>query len=275
MKLGVSMWSVVNEFQKGNMDVAKFIDLMHEQGVDGVELLDFFWKDKEKELPMAVQKLKNYNMEIACYSIGNDFVLPDEEAREKQIQYVKQGIDDAVRVGSYKLRVFSGSPKEGVSYEDGKRWIIECFKECVKYAEKKGVVLALENHGLFAGKSQQVKEIIEVVGSKYLRSTADTGNFFLVGEKPDEAVDNIKEYIVHVHFKDFKRSEPGKGYKGLGDVYYVGCVLGQGDVEMKRIVDIIQSAGYNSYLAIEFEGADPQIQGTVESINFVKKLLGG
>ncbi|MBE3593356.1 MAG: sugar phosphate isomerase/epimerase [Thermoanaerobacter sp.] len=275
MKLGVSMWSIVHEYQKGNMDVEKFIDLMHQNNVEGVELLDYFWKDKERELPMAVEKIKKYNMEVACYSIGNDFVMPDEKEREKQIEYVKQGIDDAVRIGADKLRVFSGNTKEGVTYEEGMQWIIECFKEVVKYAEQKDITLVLENHGLFAGRSSQVKEIIERVGSPNLRATADTGNFFLVGEKPEEAVQNVKEYIQHVHFKDFKKSQPGKGYKGIGDVYYAGCVLGEGDVEMKKIIEILSGADYKGYLAIEYEGPDPQIEGTIKSIEYVKKLLGG
>ncbi|MEW9082110.1 sugar phosphate isomerase/epimerase family protein [Caldanaerobacter subterraneus] len=275
MKLGVSMWSIVHEYQKGNIDVEKFIDLMHQNNVEGVELLDYFWKVKEKELPMAVEKIKKYNMEVACYSIGNDFVMPDEKEREKQIEYVKQGIDDAVRIGTKKLRVFSGNTKEGVTYEEGMQWIIECFKEAVKYAEQKDIILVLENHGLFAGKSHQVKEIIEKVASPNLRATADTGNFFLVGEKPEEAVENVKEYIQHVHFKDFKKSEPGKGYKGIGDVYYAGCVLGEGDVEMKKIIEILSGVDYKGYLAIEYEGPDPQLEGTIKSIEYVKKLLGG
>ncbi|HHW56107.1 MAG TPA: TIM barrel protein [Clostridia bacterium] len=275
MKLGVSMWSIVHEYQKGNMDVEKFIDLMHQNNVEGVELLDYFWKDKERELPRAVEKIKKYNMEIACYSISNDFVMPNEKEREKQIEYLKQGIDDAVIIGTNRLRVFSGNTKEGVTYEEGIKWIIECFKEVVKYAKQKNIILVLENHGLFAGKSQQVKEIIEKVASPNLRVTADTGNFFLVGEKPEEAVQNIKEYIQHVHFKDFKKSEPGKGYKGIGDVYYAGCVLGEGDVEMKKIIEILSGVDYKGYLAIEYEGKDPQIEGTIKSIEYVKKLLGG
>jgi len=274
MKLGVSMWSIVHEYQKGNIDVEGFIDLMYKSQVEGVELLDYFWKDKEKELPMAVEKAKKYNIEIACYSISNDFVIEDKREREKQIEYVIQGIDDAVKLGADKLRVFSGNEKEGITYEEGLNWIIESFNEIVKYAEQKGITLVLENHGLFAGRSGQVKEIIERVGSPNLRATADTGNFFLVGEKPEEAVENIKEYVHHVHFKDFKKSEAGKGYKGIGDVYYEGCILGQGDVEMGKIVEILKEAGYRGYLAIEYEGPDPQIEGLTKSIEYVKKLLG-
>jgi sugar phosphate isomerase/epimerase len=112
------------------------------------------------------------------------------------------------------------------------------------------------------------------VGSVNLRATLDTGNFFLVGEKPEEAAENIKEYVYHVHFKDFRRSLSERGYKGLNDVYYEGCVIGQGDVELGKIVEILKEAGYKGYLAIEYEGPDPQIEGLIKSIEYVKKLLG-
>lgn len=275
MKLGVSMWSVVHEYQKGNMDGERFINLMHDHSVQGVELLDFFWKDKETELPRAVDKIKQYHMEVACYSIGNDFVASCPEEREKQMEYVREGIDDAVKIGANKLRVFSGNPKEGITYEQGREWIIDCFREVVKYAEQKDIILVLENHGLFAGKSTQVKEIIEKVASPNLRAAADTGNFLLVGEKPEEAVRNLEGYISHVHFKDFKRAEAGKGYKGVDDLYYEGCILGEGEVDLEKIVEILKEANYEDYLTIEYEGEDPQIEGTVKSIEYVRQLWGG
>lgn len=274
MKLGVSMWSMVEDYQSDKLDVKGFIDIMHEQGIKGVELLDFFWKDKETEIETVKKMLADYNMEMACYSIGNDFVVDDADARKIQIEYVKSGIDDAVRLNADKLRVFSGSPKENVSYEDGKKYILDSFSECSKYAEKNGVTMVLENHGLFAGKSDQVKDIIETVGSNYLRSNPDTGNFLLVGEKPEDAVDKLKKYIRHVHFKDFAKSADNTGYQGLDNQYYQGCILGDGIVNMNKIVDILDKYRYDGYLCIEFEGPAPQIKGTVDSINYVKSLLG-
>ena len=68
-------------------------------------------------------------------------------------------------------------------------------------------MLCIENHGLFAGRSDQVLEIINEIGSPALKSTFDTGNFVLVGQNPENAVEELKGYIDHVHVKDFLQSD--------------------------------------------------------------------
>ena len=55
MKLSVSMWSVVTKVRTGEMDLAQFIDFVASQNIDGVEILDYFWKDRATELPAVME----------------------------------------------------------------------------------------------------------------------------------------------------------------------------------------------------------------------------
>lgn len=271
MKLSVSAWSVQRDLRAKKSNLYEFIDFCRDNGVDAVELLDCFW-DNEAQ----VQKIKDYlvkvNMPVAAYSIGNDFVK-DDAGRKAEVEYVKKGIDTAVRLGTKILRVFSGEEKEGIPFEQAKVWIIDCFKECAAYAEEKGIVMALENHGLFAGKSSQVKEIIDAVNSSSLRANADVGNFLLVDEDSLEAVKNLKDYIAFVHFKDFKQVTENGRYTTASGKMYVGEVIGQGDVKLKEIVDFLYESGYNGYLSLEFEGAGEPYKGTLESLQFAKSVI--
>ena len=175
------MWSVVHEYQKGNLDGERFIDLMHDHGVQGVELLDFFWKDKEAELPRAVDKIKQYHMEVACYSIGNDFVASCPKEREKQIEYVREGIDDAVKIGANKLRVFSGNPKEGITYEQG-GVDNRLFQGSGEIRRTERYHTCIRKSWPVCRKKHSSKGNNRKVASPNLRAAADTGNFLLVGE---------------------------------------------------------------------------------------------
>ncbi|MFK4997046.1 sugar phosphate isomerase/epimerase family protein [Bacillus sp. N9] len=67
---------------------------------------------------------------------------------------------------------------ENYTYEDGRDWIVEGLKRCAQMAEQEQIYLAIENHGLLAGRSEQVEEIIKKVNSPYVKSTFDTGNFY-------------------------------------------------------------------------------------------------
>ncbi|WP_052737909.1 TIM barrel protein [Bacillus sp. SA1-12] len=66
----------------------------------------------------------------------------------------------------------------------GIAYVLKGLSECCQYAEKKGVYLYIENHGLFAGRNDQVIDIINKIGSPMQKSTFDTGNFLLVDQDP-------------------------------------------------------------------------------------------
>jgi len=272
MKLSVSAWSVHQNLFGHMMTLHEFIDFCRSNKVDAVELLDCFWEDDKH--PGKIKKyLNEINMPVSAYSIANDFVQGEED-RAIEIEKVKSGIDMAVFLSTSILRVFSGDIKEGISYEQGKAWIFECFKICAEYAEAKGVTMVLENHGRFAGKSNQVKEIISAVGSNALKANTDTGNFLLVGENPLDAVKNLEEHIGFVHFKDFKKAVDEIGYMADDGSWFEGTAIGDGDVPLSDIVSFLRSAGYGGYLSIEFEGSGDPVEGTLKSINQTRAVLG-
>lgn len=207
MNIAVSMWSLHKLYKKGEMDVFGFVDYVAGLGVDGVELLDVFWKDIGSEPRKALDLVKSKGLKVAAYAIGNNLVSPDPNKRSAEVEKIKGSVDMALALETKVVRVFSGDLAHGIRFEDAKGWILEGLSEGAKYAEKKGVVLALENHGLLAGRSAQVKEIIQIVGSPSLRSTIDTGNFLLVNEKPTDAVRTLSKLAAHVHLKDMKKAD--------------------------------------------------------------------
>lgn len=276
MKLGVSMWSLHKLYRKGEMDTVGFIEYIGSLGIDGVELLEFFWKDKENELPKVKEALEKYDLEVSAYAVSNNFVKETKEERNLEVDKIKVGVDMAIEFNSRIVRVFSGDLKPPFTYEQAKEWIIEGLKEGAKYAEKHNVILALENHGLLAGKSSQVREIIELVGSNYLRATVDIGNFLLVGESSVDAVKNLADVAVHIHLKDFKKVPPdyeGEAYRGLGGIKLVGTVAGEGEVNLPEVLKILNNSGYKGYLSLEYEGPEDPKYGVEKSINNTRKIL--
>lgn len=273
MKLSVSAWCLQKKLYQKEITLLDFICYCHENGVKYVELLDCFL-DAENDIEKVKKLLDKLCMGVSAYSISNDFVHVDKEERIKQIHYVKESMDTALKLGTRLLRVFSGDKKEGVSFEDAKEWIIECFQETASLAEEKGVTMVLENHGLLAGKSHQVKEIIDRVGSKALRSNADVGNFALVNEDSLNAVKILKDKIGFVHLKDFKKADDKDGYTALDGNIYQGSVLGKGDVPLPAIIDYLREYGYQGFLSIEYEGPGDPLKGTLECIEYAKNAIG-
>jgi sugar phosphate isomerase/epimerase len=275
MFLGISMWSFHREAFADKMSFEDFILYSSNEGYEGVELLDCFWKEKEDEIGKARDIAGECGLRIGCYSIGNDFALPQEDKRAEQVKYVQRGIETAARLGAPILRVFGGSPKENVTYQKALPWIVEGFRACKALAEDKGVVMAMENHGTLSGSWKQVKEIIESVDSPNFGATSDFGNFLLVDESPLDSVRGILPYIKHVHCKDFVPTPEGESryYEALSKKRFSGCALGAGVVGIGPLLELLRKHGYEAMISLEYEGLLTSSQGVPQSKAFLERHL--
>lgn len=266
MKLCISMWSFQELFDSGKMDFTGYADFLHEHQVPCAELLDFYVPDVDA----AMGILKQRGIRPAVWSICNDFVQSDHAELQKQIEYVCAAIDLAEKYEIPLMRVFSGDTKDSVSFEEGISSIKKGFAACVPYAEKKGVTLCLENHGVFSARSQVVQEILDSCPSPCFRSNFDTANFLFVDEDPNEAVDRLYPMVPLLHVKDYKKSDrDGEGWPSLKQVWYTGCPIGKGDVDFEHIFGKIRDNPYDVIASLELESPDP-LQTAIESLAFLR-----
>lgn len=277
MKLSVSAWCIQEKLFGKEMTILDFIRFCHENGVKYVELLDCFLGG-ERDIKEVKELLKELDMEVSAYSISNDFVLLGSSERRSQVEYMKKSMDTALELGTRIMRVFSGNNKDGMSLDMAEDWIVEGFQEAAPLAEQKGITMVLENHGLLAGKSYQVKNIIDRTCSKALKSNADVGNFMLVNENPLEAVKLLKDQIGFLHLKDLKKADTTEAdskvcYTAIDGSVYQGVVLGKGDVPIPEIITYMKASGYQGFLSIEFEGPGDPAEGTSECITYARKEL--
>jgi sugar phosphate isomerase/epimerase len=278
MKLGISMWSYVSHYKRGDMTVESFLDTARDLGADGVELLDFFWRERETELARVKNRLGEMGMPVSAYAIGNNLTEPDEQTRRRQVESIFLGVDTARLLGTDRVRVFAGNPNEGVDYDTGLNWIVEGLRQGARYAEESNVLLCLENHGLLAGRADQVRHIIDSVGSPALLANPDTGNFMLVNQNPVTAIRELAPITGSVHFKDFRKaaqSETEHVYQGLNGSRVVGAAIGEGDVDLRKVVEILHDSGYDGYLTIEYEGAEDPATAMPRSVEFARGLING
>lgn len=275
MKICVTMWSLQRAFYQNKIDVSDFIDLAGKWGVDAVELLDFFFKN-EAEIDETIKVLNDRKLPVAAFSIENDFVVRFPEELDRQIEYVKESIDTAVRLKSPMLRMLGGYAKHDVPFEMAMDYIVRGLKACIPYAEEKGVVLVLENQGFYTGTSAKILDLMNKTSSEYLKVNMDTGNFLLELENPVNAVDNLKGLISYVHFKDIKKmNEPDGEYIIASSDFtlYRPVTAGEGDIDLKKIVEILSNNDYNGYVSVEYEGLGDCIQETEKSIGYLRSLI--
>ena len=131
-----------------------------------------------------------------------------------------------------------------------------------------------------------LKSFLSSLTSRGVRVNLDPANFVMVtGDDPAEAVETLKDYIVHTHAKDGimkQKTDPELIYNffaegGIEDMrmedYFEEMPLGQGSVHFPSYLKALQNAGYGGFLTIEREvGADPA-QDIWLAVDFLRGLL--
>ena len=136
--------------------------------------------------------------------------------------------------------------------------------ELARYANDLGSHFAVETG---PERSEVLKEFLDSLGSKGVAVNFDPANLVMVaGERPETAVKNLGEYIVHTHAKDgrqifYRDPEVIFGLKpddGIKQPSFEELPLGEGDVNFPQYLTALEATGYRGYLTVEREvGNDP------------------
>jgi sugar phosphate isomerase/epimerase len=280
MHIGVSMYSYAQSVRRGQLDLPGFIHEAKRAGAEGVELLDFFYKDLDRDRAAAQQALSETGLPCPVFSVAQNFAKPDAEARAAELAKIQFGLGEALRFGAGVVRVFAGDVSEGISFEQARAWIVEGLTSASVFAHERGVRLALENHGKLAGRGDQVRALIDEVrdrsGNGALGANPDTGNFLLVNQPSHEAIQQVAAYAYMVHFKDFKAKPAGYegyAYGALDGSQWVGTAVGEGDVHLETCIETLRAAGFDGWLSVEYEGAEDPLAAVPRSIANARRYI--
>jgi sugar phosphate isomerase/epimerase len=271
LRLGTSTYSYWH-FTPDKTPIETVLDEAHALGLSGVELLH---RQLESEENSYLQRLKRHALSLGLdlynLSIHQDFVWSDAGERRRNVEHTVHCIDLAHELGIPSIRVNSGGwrkggsfddliqargwvePWEGYTREDGFRWCIDCIAECLPHAERRGVMLLLENHWGLTTFAADMAYILETVDSPWFKAILDMGNFLF---EPDmyAAVERIAPYVWLAH---------AKTYFGGGTWYSL-------ELDYGRIFRTLLDAGFSGYVSIEMEGAEEAATAMPKSVALLK-----
>ncbi len=264
MNLSVTIYSLHNSIQKAGMDVKGFIEYCAGLGVPAVDL-GYFWKDAPREIPQALRWLQDNGLRLGAYISRGDFTKQDADERAEQVEMLKRSVDEAAQMEAPALRVFAGNGWPGARFADVRDWVIEGHRQVAAYAEEKGVIVGLENHGKLCGTIHAIRTIVDGVGSSNFGVTFDMGNWVGAGEDPVRAAGEFATDTVYVHVKDVARAEERNR----------SCVVGEGFVDVTGCGRVLKDAGYTGVYSLEYEAAEDEKTGVPRSLEGMERLLAG
>jgi len=266
MKLGVSSYSFSRYVHEGRMDLFGVIKATAEIGFEGIEFSGF-GPDGEGADPIEfAHKVKDACAEakltVMSWTIGADFLKGVDE----EIARLRGQVDIAAALGAPMMRHdatggFPGRANGLADYIEALPIVAKGYAGVTEYAATKGVKTMIENHGFFFQDSDRVEALIAKVANRNFGALVDIGNFLCADEEPMRAVKRLAPHAFHVHAKDFHIkppcADPGDGwFRSRGGVPLRGAIVGHGNVNIPGCLALLEDAGYEGCLSIEFEGME-------------------
>lgn len=273
MKIGISSWSYRKAIESGRMDFIGFVDEVARVGAHGLEIANWHLAgghgepndDKAAALRKIVDHVNGCGLGVSALIAGNDFALPAVADRAVQVAATIGWIRMAADVGIERVNVFTGYHTDGHDPEMERARVVDCFGEVVPEAEKRGVILCLENHSTVHPDADGLLAIIGQIGSDCLRTNPDPTNFVAGFDRLD---DDARERI----YTEAAKIAPLAANSHLKINTFTPD--GQAEfVDVARILGIYRHVGYDGFIVLEYWGnAEPE-EPNAKGVALLKKLL--
>ena len=248
---------------RGEMEYASWIGSAATLGAEGLEHYDGFIRGRAADV-VSLMADTGQTSSMLCFS--PDFTHSDPAERARQFERQRAAIDLAVTLGTRFCRTLSGQRHQGLTRSDGVARTVEGLCRSIEYAEKRDVVLCLENHYKdgtwqypeFAQPEDIFLEILDRVDSPRLGVQYDPSNALVGGYDPIRFLEKVLPRVVTMHASD-RYLTPGATIDELrdsdGTIGYSEKLrhgeTGQGLIDYDAIFQILADAQFSGWISVE------------------------
>ena len=252
---------------RGEMDYLAWIRSAATLSAEGLEHYDGFFRsadDADVDPAIAVMAETGQVSSMLCFS--PDFTHPNADERARQIARQQTAIDLAVRLGTRFCRTLSGQRHPGLTRREGIARTVDALRRSVEHAERRDVVLCLENHykdGVwqypeFAQPEDIFLEILARVDSPRLGVQYDPSNALVGGYDPIRFLETVMPRVVTMHASDrhlaagssIDELRESDGTIGYSDKLRHG-EIGRGLIDYDAIFRILAGARFGGWISVE------------------------
>ncbi len=231
--------------------VRQIVENAARMGYDGVDLrgvLEEIDISKRPEFTTGLNETQrmfaDHGVAISGIALSARYAVLDPAEKARQFDETRRNMELAAKLGTRTLRVYGGRVPEGVTIEGILPILAENLRQIGDEAEQFDVTLALETHDDWTD-SAVFARLMALTNHPRVRVLWDLHHPYRTnGEKPEVTYANLAPYTVSTHVKD-SRPNPDGGHT------YV--LLGEGDVPLKKMLDMLVAGSYVGYAILEWE----------------------
>lgn len=274
MRKSICHFSFHRLWKQNNWSIDTFAQEVKKLGVEGIDFHMGLVGDRPNVAKEILDALAKHGLTLSGLSFSNNFTMIDPAEIRTLIDRLKGWLRLGAEVRTPISRVFGTLHRElnedAKVYEAARQRVINALGELTQEAQKYGIVLALENHGGIPATGEEQVEIIKEINSPFLRATIDVANYMHFGREGHIETAKAAPYAAYVHFKDFKKVPDAKKPWGWTTQ---PCTVGDGDMDLKACYQALKKAGYNGFVALEYEGPEDETTGVPRSVQTLNAIM--
>lgn len=263
-KISLAEWSLNKslfgrtDWKITNMDFAKVAK--EEFGIDAVEYVNQFFKDKAKD-QAYLSELKKRSDDLGVKTLlimcdGEEALGDaDEKKRQTAVENHFKWVEAAKYLGGHSIRV---NAQSSGSYEEQIDRAADGLRKLTEFGAQHGINVIVENHGGNSSDGEWLAKVMKKVDHKMCGTLPDFGNFNIGGGKVYDRYKGVDELMP------FAKAVSAKSHDFDGDG-------NETKTDYKKMLEIVvKKHNYHGYCGIEYEGSRLSEK---DGINATKKLL--
>ena len=255
-KISLAQWSLHRALFGGKLNNLDFARVSKEEyGIDAVEYVNQFFKDKGKDLKY-LGEMKRRSDDLG---VKNVLIMVDDEGeighalekeRLKAVQNHYQWIEAAKFLGCHAIRLNAYSTG---TFDEQLARCADGLSHVVEFAAHQHMNVLVENHGHMSSNGKWVAALMKKVNHVHCGTLPDFGNF----EKEQDRYQSVADMMPWA-----------KGVSGKSHEF--DAQGNEVQTDFRRMLTIVKNAGYRGYIEAEYEG---EKLSEPDGIRATKRLL--
>ena len=269
-KISLAEWSINKPLFAGQMQHLDFAKIAKGVGIDAIEYVNQFFKDKAKDTAFLREMNSRAKGEgvtqvlIMCDGEGN---LGDPDAAKRQIAVENhyKWVEAAKFLGCHTIRVngySSGTPEEQM------KLVADGMRKLAEFGDQHDINVVIENHGGLSSNGKWLVQTIKMTNHKRAGTLPDFGNFRIAGPgrgNPDAKVESYDSYVGVAEMMPFA--------KGVSVKPRVWDANGNSsDIDLPKMMKIVVDAGYRGHCGIEYGPEGKELEGVKDLRQQLEKV---
>jgi len=224
----------------------------------------------EVKARLAANNLKPTNLNsFTLFAVGDTYlpswIEPQAERRQIRVDHTLACLDIAATIGCANISVPPGGPMEkSLTRKEALALFHKGLDQVIPRAEELGVQLLIEPEpDLLMERSSEIKPFVQEIQCAAVGINFDIGHFFCAGEDPAGALEELFQWVGHMHIEDI-----------AADRTHNHLIAGLGAIDYPRVFDAMKAMGYDRDISLElYPYVDEPERAGRESLDHLLPLM--